>query len=78
MESVKEKMNAEKVKEMLEEKGVSVSLVQAESILKFLRMLADIVVSDHMKKSKQQDNSKIFNDDEDSRSIHSGKHRRAS
>ena len=43
-----EKLKPEKVVEMLKAKGTEVSIEQATVILKFLRKLADIVVSQYL------------------------------
>jgi hypothetical protein len=48
-----EKLKPEKVVEILKAKGVDVSVEQAASILEFLRKMANIVVSRHLKKKKQ-------------------------
>ena len=45
-----EKLNPERIVEMLKKDGVVVSIEQASSILQILRMLADIVVTDHLNK----------------------------
>jgi len=43
-----EKLKPEKVVEMLKVKGTEVSVEQAAAILKFLRKLADMVVSQYL------------------------------
>jgi len=43
-----EKITAEKVVQMLKAKGMEVSLEEATSILKFLQLLADAVVSQYL------------------------------
>lgn len=43
-----EKLNADKVMEALRCKGVEVTAEQAGAILKFLRRMADITVSNHL------------------------------
>jgi hypothetical protein len=44
-----EKIQPEKVVEMLRQKGVEVTLEQARLILEFLRKLADITVTQYLK-----------------------------
>ena len=44
-----EKIQPEKVMEMLRQKGVEVTLEQARLILEFLRKLADITVTQYLK-----------------------------
>jgi hypothetical protein len=44
-----EKIQPEKVVEMLRQKGVEVTLEQARLILEFLRKLADITVTKYLK-----------------------------
>lgn len=46
-----ENLSAERFVEMLKKDGIEVSVDQASSILKFLSMLADIVVDDYLKSS---------------------------
>jgi len=45
-----EKIQPEKVVEMLRQQGVEVTLVQAKIILAFLRKLADIAVTQYLKR----------------------------
>ena len=45
-----EKMQPEQVMEMLRQRGVEVSLEQARLILVFLRKLADIAVTQYLKR----------------------------
>lgn len=44
-----ENISAERFVEMLKKDGIDISVDQASSILKFLSMLADIVVDDYLK-----------------------------
>ncbi len=46
------KLNPEKVKQILKEKGVEVSIAEAELILDFMQKLANIVVADYLSKLK--------------------------
>jgi hypothetical protein len=46
----KGKLSPEQLAEMLAKNGIQISADQASSILKLLRMLADIVVTDYLKK----------------------------
>ena len=48
-----EKITPEKVVQMLKAKGMEVSLEEATSILKFLQLLADAVVSQYLGKGKE-------------------------
>ena len=48
-----EKITPEKVVQMLKARGMEVSLEEATSILKFLQLLADAVVSQYLGKSKE-------------------------
>jgi hypothetical protein len=48
-----EKLNSDKVMEALRCKGVEVTAEQAGAILKLLRKLADITVSNHLGKPPQ-------------------------
>jgi len=50
-----ERLRAEKLINMLKQKGIEVTAEQANSILKFLRMLADIVVTNHLTKDNRQE-----------------------
>jgi hypothetical protein len=45
-----EKLTPQKVQEVLRQRGTVVTLEQAEAILKFMRKLADIAVSNYLKK----------------------------
>lgn len=48
-----EKLSPERVLEVLKRRGVEVTLDQAASILKFLQMLADITVAQHLRNGKR-------------------------
>jgi hypothetical protein len=48
-----EKLKPERLVEMLKKDGIVVSIEQAASILRFLRMLADIVVTNHLHRGNQ-------------------------
>lgn len=48
-----EKLKPERVVEMLKENGIDVSAEQAAAILKFLRKLADAVISQYLGKGRK-------------------------
>ncbi len=52
MEVPMEKVTPEKVVQMLKAKGTEVSLEEAATILKFLQLLADAVVSQYLGKGR--------------------------
>jgi hypothetical protein len=47
------KLQPEEAREMLEKKGMDVTIEQAAEILKFLRLLADITVSNYLNRHDQ-------------------------
>ena len=49
-----EKLKPERVVEMLKAKGVNVSVKEAASILEFLRKMANIVVSQYLKRGNNK------------------------
>lgn len=49
-------MTAEKTLKMLKDEGVEVTLEQAEKILDFLRLLANLEVSNYLSKNDKEDN----------------------
>jgi hypothetical protein len=49
-----EKMAPEKAVEMLRKKGIEVSVEQAALMLEFLRLLADIIVAEHLERCSIQ------------------------
>jgi hypothetical protein len=49
-----EKIKPEKAAEMLQSKGVRVTVEQAALILEFMRKLANIVVAHHLKKTRKR------------------------
>ncbi len=57
------KMTAEKTRKMLKDEGMEVTLEQAEMILEFLRKLANMAVSNYLKK-KDEKNSRPIRESE--------------
>lgn len=57
------KMTAEKTRKMLKDEGVEVTLEQAGMILEFLRKLANMAVSNYLKK-KDEKNSRPIRESE--------------
>lgn len=56
------KMTAEKILKMLKDEGIEVTLEQAEKILDFLRLLANLAVSKYFSKNDKED--KLLNKDD--------------
>jgi len=56
------KMTAEKTLKMLKDEGIEVTLEQAEKILHFLRLLANLAVSKYLSKNDKED--KLLNKDD--------------
>lgn len=50
------KMTAEKTLKILKDEGVEVTLEQAEKILAFLRLLANLAVSKYLNKNDKEEN----------------------
>lgn len=51
MEKAEERISPEKAMKILNGQGMKVSLDEAKCILKFLRLIAGIVVENHLKKA---------------------------
>lgn len=52
MEKAVERISPEKTMEILKGQGMDVSLEEAKCILEFLRLIAGIVVENHLKKAR--------------------------
>ena len=62
-ENERGKMTAEKTRKMLKDEGVEVTLEQAGMILEFLRKLANMAVTNYLKK-KDEKNSRPIRESE--------------
>jgi len=56
------KITAEKTLKMLKDEGVEVTLEQAEKILDFMRLLANLTVSNYLRKNDKE--GKLLNKDD--------------